>query len=146
MINTKRRIAPPMHLPLRRLALCLDCDECFEIADACPACGSETWTSLGRFLEWNSPDSVARLLGGSDTRTRHLIVVARDRIKLYEQLRRALVGTPTFQVILDRRTGERRRGTQAVSRERRGRDRRKPRNEPPRWSVLVIDLDEEPQS
>src|SRR6266536_2586262 len=37
MINTKRKPVPRMHLPLRRLALCLHCDECFEITDACPA-------------------------------------------------------------------------------------------------------------
>ncbi len=42
----------PSHLALRRLALCLDCDACFEIgADACPACSSDTWVSLARFLE-----------------------------------------------------------------------------------------------
>jgi hypothetical protein len=39
------------HLPLRRTALCLDCDTCFEIGPArCPACGSGTWASMARFL------------------------------------------------------------------------------------------------
>jgi hypothetical protein len=144
MINTKRKPVPRMHLPLRRLALCLDCDECFEITDACPACGSETWTSLGRFLEWNSPDNVSRLLGGADS-GRHLIVVSRDRLRLYEQLRRALSGTPTFQVVLDRRQGERRRGNAGTATERRRRDRRAARSGSStlRWSVLVVDLEEQ---
>jgi hypothetical protein len=40
------------HLPLRLLALCLDCDEGFEIINqCCPACGSKTWVPLSRFLE-----------------------------------------------------------------------------------------------
>jgi hypothetical protein len=42
---------PYVHLPLRLVALCLDCEECFELAAArCPACGSETWAPLARFL------------------------------------------------------------------------------------------------
>ena len=147
MINTKRKLAPRMHLPLRRLALCLDCDECFEITDACPACGSETWTSLARFLDWNSPDSVSRLLGNTEATARHLVVVSRERMKLYEELRRALTGSPAFQVILDRRHGERRRASAGATTERRRRDRRVARTwqeTSPRlhWSVLVIDLDE----
>jgi hypothetical protein len=31
MISRVRQLAPRVHLPLRQLALCLDCDECFEI-------------------------------------------------------------------------------------------------------------------
>ncbi len=43
---------PPLHLPLKRLALCLDCEECFDIAaHRCPACDSQTWIPLARFLE-----------------------------------------------------------------------------------------------
>ena len=147
MINTRRKLAPRMHLPLRRLALCLDCDECFEINDACPACGSETWTSLARFLDWNSPDAVSRLLGSAEVSARHLIVVSRERQKLYEELRRALASTTTFQVVLDRRHGERRRSGTGAATERRRSDRRVSRTwqeSSPRlhWSVLVIDLDE----
>jgi len=41
-----------LHFPLRRVALCLDCEECFELGvSTCPACGSETWVALARFLE-----------------------------------------------------------------------------------------------
>jgi hypothetical protein len=43
---------PQLHMPLTRVAFCLDCEECFEIgARTCPACGSETWTPLARFLD-----------------------------------------------------------------------------------------------
>jgi hypothetical protein len=41
------------HLPLKRLALCLeeDCAATFEIGpEECPACGSRTWITLARFL------------------------------------------------------------------------------------------------
>jgi hypothetical protein len=45
-------LRPHVHLPLRRLALCLDCEECFELgAEACPACGSGTSTTLALFLD-----------------------------------------------------------------------------------------------
>ena len=52
MISRRRKPAPRVHLPLRSLALCLDCDECFEVGpETCPACGSATWTTISRFLE-----------------------------------------------------------------------------------------------
>jgi hypothetical protein len=52
MASTVRPFPATVHLPLRRVALCLDCDECFELGfGRCPACGSGTWTALGRFLE-----------------------------------------------------------------------------------------------
>jgi hypothetical protein len=60
-------LRPQLHLPLRRLALCLDCEKCFELGAAtCPGCGSGTWTTLARFLE-GGPAS-AELAGG---RARH---------------------------------------------------------------------------
>jgi hypothetical protein len=41
-----------LHVPLARLALCLDCEMCFEIGtEPCPACGGRMWASLARFLE-----------------------------------------------------------------------------------------------
>jgi len=41
-----------LQLPLDRLAMCLDCETCFEVgADSCPACGSRIWASLARFLD-----------------------------------------------------------------------------------------------
>jgi hypothetical protein len=40
-----------LHLPLHRMALCLDCETCFEIgSNSCPVCGSGTWASVARFL------------------------------------------------------------------------------------------------
>ena len=40
-----------LHLPLARLALCLDCEATFEIGpDSCPACASRTWAPVARFL------------------------------------------------------------------------------------------------
>ena len=45
-------LRPNLYFPLRRLALCLDCEKCFELgAEACPACGSGTWITLARFLD-----------------------------------------------------------------------------------------------
>src|SRR3981081_2248376 len=44
--------APSLHLPLRRLALVLDCGAVFEIgAPACFACGGDTWAPLAKFLD-----------------------------------------------------------------------------------------------
>jgi hypothetical protein len=55
-----------VHLPLRRLALCIDCDECFELGlPACPACSSETWTPLARFVEGRAYSSAHPLLAVS---------------------------------------------------------------------------------
>ncbi len=48
-----RQVTRPLrvHLPLRSVALCLDCEECFELGpEECPACGGETWTPLSRVL------------------------------------------------------------------------------------------------
>jgi RNA polymerase subunit RPABC4/transcription elongation factor Spt4 len=51
-------LRPHLHLPLKRLALCLDCEECFELgAEACPACGSGTWTTLALFLDGGQPSA-----------------------------------------------------------------------------------------
>jgi len=41
-----------LQLPLGRLALCLDCDTCFELGvDPCPNCGGRVWASVARFLD-----------------------------------------------------------------------------------------------
>jgi len=85
---------PSVHfLPLRRLALCLDCETCFEIGpEHCQACGSETWFALARFLELRG-----------EGHSSQLIVVSRQRPRLYERLKRAFAGNKTVQVVLDRR-------------------------------------------
>ncbi len=52
MLHRSRLLAVGTHLPLQKLALCLDCDECFELGYAtCPACGSSTWSPLARFFD-----------------------------------------------------------------------------------------------
>ena len=52
MLDRSRMLAAGIHLPLQKLALCLDCEECFELGyAACPACGSRTWSPLARFFE-----------------------------------------------------------------------------------------------
>ena len=46
-----------LHLPLGRLALCLDCEATFEIRIAsCPACASRTWVPVARFLHREADD------------------------------------------------------------------------------------------
>lgn len=41
-----------LRLPLDRLALCLDCETCFEVGtNSCPACGSRMWALVARFLD-----------------------------------------------------------------------------------------------
>ena len=55
--NPVLNAAPRVHFPLARLALCLDCDACFEIGfEQCPACGSRTWSSLSRFIALQGED------------------------------------------------------------------------------------------
>ena len=145
MISRTRRPTPTVHLPLRRVGLCLDCEECFEIGfDACPACGSEAWVALARFLEKHPEDRPDTVRGEGRSRTsgvvggmgskqdreivRHLLIVARNRAHLYDELKQAYSGNESVQVIVDRRVpGERRqippqRGTVA---ERRRADRRR---------------------
>jgi hypothetical protein len=159
MLKSPRRLTPRLHLPLRRLALCLDCDECFEIGyDVCPACGSKTWTSLARFLEIGPSESVSQLVEGiidekasahdraqPAGEARHLIIVARDRRALYDHLRRAFAGNDTVRVILDRRVNERRGKGDAVLPERRRSSRRSSALADTQldafgWSVVVKDL------
>jgi len=132
MLSRARRTPPPppLHFPLRKLALCLDCDACFEFGPpTCPACGSETLAPLARFFQ--PAMRLSRLLrrdasnGETDARSRRqLFIVARDREKLYEYVKRAFADNPTVQVVLDRRTGDRRRGSMPRLPDRRRGDRR----------------------
>jgi hypothetical protein len=124
-----------VHLPLMRLGLCLDCEDCFEIGlDACPACGSETWMPLARFLETARARRAARLVESLDSsegdvpwpmgNAHHFIIVAHDREPLYRHLSEALAGNPTIRVVFDRRRLERYTGTGNGSTERRRAERR----------------------
>jgi hypothetical protein len=155
MLNRSRVLADGLHLPLRKLALCLDCDECFELGHAaCPACGSATWTPAARFLKLVSEPEAPR---GSSRKVhsrraaedlaiaKHLLIVARHRRELYEQIKRAFAGHETVHVVLDRRVSERRRGKEATLPDRRDADRRARSgiDEQLRtigWSLVLLDL------
>ena len=157
MLHRSRMLAAGIHLPLQKLALCLDCDECFELGyAACPACGSSTWSPLAGFFELAS-GSRAHRGGGSARRTfrrraaeelaiaKHLLVVARHRQELYEAVKRAFAGHETVQVILDRRVSERRQRKGAPTLDLRRHDRRSRStiDEQLRtigWSLVLLDL------
>ena len=132
MISRARQLAPRAHLPLRQLALCLDCDECFEIGSpTCPACGSATWTSLSRFLTQASSarhpgrrDAVAKRPDDPPEMVRQFIIVAGDRAHLYEHLKRGFAGNGTVRVLFNRRVTARRARSGPYEAERRQADRR----------------------
>jgi hypothetical protein len=134
MISRRRMHAAKMHLPLRQLALCLDCDECFEIGSpTCPACGSATWTLLSRFLAQASSaghpghrDAVAKRPDDPPEMVRQLIIVAGDRAHLYAHLERGFAGNGTVRVLLNRRVIARRARSGPYEAERRQADRRLP--------------------
>jgi hypothetical protein len=122
-----RTTAPALHLPFRRLALCLDCEACFEIgAPSCSACGGDTWVPLAKFLDQRSrwTEGPKRRDGTHPRVAKQVLVVARDRQKLYEYARRAFADNPTVEVVLDRRRGERRTADRPGTPERRRGDRR----------------------
>lgn len=107
--------APALHFPLQRLALCRDCDECFELGQKeCPACGSETWSLLAGLIGDTSDKSVAqavqalvhetRASGPSADGPHHLLIVSRDQPKLYQALLKELRGNPSVTLTQDRRT------------------------------------------
>jgi hypothetical protein len=104
---------PRLHIPLARLALCMDCEECFEIGpDQCPACGSQTWSALSRFIGNTSERAVVRAVAALVDETRglsgaggahHLLIVSREQPKLFQTLQRELRDNRSVTVILDRR-------------------------------------------
>jgi hypothetical protein len=105
---------PRLYFPLARLALCADCEMCFEIGvDACPACGCGTWSPLSRLIGQASDGAIARAVRAVVAETRgngaargdshHLVIVSREQPKLFEMLRRELPDNETVTVILDRR-------------------------------------------
>jgi hypothetical protein len=156
MLNRSRVLADGLHLPLNKLALCLDCDECFELGHAaCPACGSATWTPAARFLKLVSQSEAAprgssrkmhaRRAAEDLAIAKHLLIVARHRRELYEQIKRAFAGHETLHVVLDRRVSERRRRKEPTLPDRRGADRRARSgiDEQLRtigWSLVLLDL------
>ncbi|HEY7362623.1 MAG TPA: hypothetical protein VIE37_00845 [Methylomirabilota bacterium] len=131
MTRIRGAAAPAPVLPLRRLMLCVDCEVCFEIGGTtCPACGSSIWVPLARFLEaahsLRKNADVARLPANRRPGARQLLIVAKNRLKLYQYMRRAFQGNETVRVLLDQRAGERRRSSGTTPEaERRKADRRR---------------------
>lgn len=134
-----RSTALSLHLPLRRLALCVDCEACFDIGmPSCPGCGGDSWVLLTKFLDQRplrvlpqfhpfpkSWTEGSKRRDDTDGRAaKQILVVARDRQKLYEYARRAFAGNPTVEVVLDRRRGERRTADRRRTPDRRRGDRR----------------------
>ena len=122
---------PRTYFPLKRTALCLDCEMCFDIgACNCPACGSESWAALGRFLvgalSKRRPGAVDHLVDKLEIghETAILLIIGRDQPGLYEKLSAAFAGESNARVILDRRRGERRDRSDGPAVERRRNDRR----------------------
>ena len=157
MMPRSRVLALGVHLPLKKLALCLDCDECFELGyTTCPACGSGTWSPLGRFLDIAAGARSSRTNGGARRAlprrageelaiAKQLLVVARHRRELYEEIKRAFAGHETVQVVLDRRTSQRRekKGAPMLDRRRNERRSRSVIDEQLRtigWSLVLLDL------
>ncbi|HEU4370694.1 MAG TPA: hypothetical protein VFV05_20930 [Methylomirabilota bacterium] len=109
LVNT-----PRLHIPLARLALCVDCEVCFEIGpDQCPACGSRTWSALSRFIGDASEKAVVRAVHALVEEARglsempggqhHLLIVSQEQPKLFQTLKHELRDNRSITVILDRR-------------------------------------------
>ena len=114
-----RSTALSLHVPLRRLALCADCEACFDIGmPSCPGCGGDSWVLLTKFLDQRPLRALPK------STAKQILVIARDRQKLYEYARRAFAGNPTVEVVLDRRSGERRKADRSEAPDRRRGDRR----------------------
>jgi hypothetical protein len=118
-------------MPLKRTVLCLDCEMCFGIGSTnCPACGSESWVALNRFLLGAPAKRRLNIVRHSSNRlhvnhdTAILLIIGRDQPGLYEKLKAAFAGESNARVILDRRRGDRRSQSQGPSVERRRADRR----------------------
>ena len=133
LLSGSRTIFDGTHVPLRRLALCLDCDACFELGSpACSACGSRTWSPLARFIDLLSEPRTHRTGGRPPRRaaedkalsSRYLLIVARHQREFYEKIRHALTGQERVQVMLDRRVSQRRQGKTTPALERRRGERR----------------------
>lgn len=104
-----------LYFPLARLALCADCEMCFEIGfDACPACGCRTWSPLSRLIGHASDGAVVRAVravvaettrssSGGHGDAHHLVIVSREQPRLFEMLRRELQDNEMVTVIMDRR-------------------------------------------
>ena len=131
-------IGPSPHLPLSRLALCLDCETCFDAGTpSCPGCGGGTSVLLARFLNQGPLKTLSQFQplprswakgskpheDASAPAIKQLLIVARDRQTLYEHVKRTFSDNPSVEVILDRRSAESRTTTRASAPERRRGDK-----------------------
>jgi hypothetical protein len=139
------------YLPFRNLVLCLDCDMCFDISAAiCPACGSDSWVVIGRFLT----DALTRRPSAGVERRdprpgpgpRVVLIVALHQPELYAELKRAFAEEVGVEVVLDRRASDRRAGSNRPTVERRRGDRRTGSSVDDRvrtigWALVRLGLD-----
>ncbi|MBI2544557.1 MAG: response regulator [Candidatus Rokubacteria bacterium] len=86
----------------------------------------------------NLSQTLVRLQQITGTTPPYLIVVARNQPYVFESLNRRLAGDPEFQVLLDRRQGERRQRPQSHEPDRRRADRRLPAAEFLRFQGIGI--------
>ena len=105
----------------------------------CPGCGGETVAPLARFFQPNGN------LGKPGKLRRQLLVVARDRPHIYEYLKRMFAGNETLEVIMDRRTTDRRRhGMSNLPERRRSGDRRRQEIDSHLralgWAIVLLDV------
>ena len=116
------------------MGLCLDCEACFEIGTAsCPACGGHSWVLLSKFLNQGPLETLSQFQPlpnslaeepkhgehASAAVVKQLLIVARDRHKLYDHVKRAFSNNPSVEVILDRRSAEPRNAIRAKTADRR---------------------------
>ena len=114
-MRTRAQVTTPrVHIPLARLALCVDCEVCFEIGpEQCPGCGSETWSPLSRFIGNASEKAVVRAVHALVEEARGLsgLVTAPITCSSWGATSRSssrcssgeLSGNPSVTVIQDRR-------------------------------------------
>ncbi len=101
------------HFPLARLALCIECEVCFELGpETCPACGSKTWSPLSDLIGDPSQKAAVRAVQALVDEARrisgarggqHLLIVSRTQPKMFQMLERELGNSNAVTVILDRR-------------------------------------------
>jgi hypothetical protein len=139
--------------------MCLDCETCFEIGtSACPACGGTAWVLLARFLNQEPLKTLSQLhplaknwtkgptRGGdaSGAAVKQLIIVAKDRQRLYDHVKRAFLDNPTVEVILDRRRAEPRANRANPNERRRAYDQQRVQTDDHLralgWAIVRLDV------
>src|SRR5256886_11010410 len=74
MISTVVRSLSRVPIPLRTLAVCVACEECFELGEpTCPSCGSDEYVPLLHLLEGRSEEHTSELQSQSNLVCRLLL-------------------------------------------------------------------------